>query len=73
MSAFEIMISDAQRDLIVRLMRHAMNTDAPLTSDELEETDMLVQMLSDLKDDDSNYCVDPKDGKRKHILHGLCL
>ena len=71
--SFQIMISDAQRELLIRLMRHAINTDVPVTTDELDESNLLVSMLDDLRDDDSNYSVDPVDQKRKHILHGFCL
>lgn len=77
MSAYEIMINDAQRAHIAKLLAadlaanpetYADNFDATGNVNELE---FLPQMFAELKDDESNYCV--IDGVRKHMLHGFCL
>lgn len=74
MSYFEIMISDAQRLLIVAALKQCqMQGYHGADAETREEIDLLESMLNGMKDDESNYYVDPETGAKRHITHGLCL
>ena len=69
MPSFNISINEEQRQMITKALR---NLPAHHVADP-SELEVLTSMFSELKDDDDNYYVDAKDGKRKHMLHGFCL
>lgn len=72
--SFQIMISDAQREILLTALKQTqLQNYFGADAETRDEIDLLHSMLDDLRDDDSNYSVDPVDQKRKHILHGFCL
>lgn len=74
MSAFKILISDAQREYILTALTQCqLQSYFGADTEAREEIDMLACMFAELKDDESNYWVDPATGKRRHMLHGFCL
>jgi len=58
-----IHISHDQCVLIARLLRAAIETAAPMTSDELEETDLLATMFANL----------PAENDVSTMTYGFCL
>lgn len=66
MSAFNIMINEDQRKIILDALK------AHYSSSNREERELLAAMFAELPGLENTY-VDSVDGKTKRMLHGFCL
>jgi hypothetical protein len=73
MVTFEIIFSEEQRKIIHEALDWRFKHGPLMEEQAGAELEILVGLFGDLKDDESNYCIDPKTGLKRSIMHGFCF